>query len=291
MRYQFIKDHQGLFAIETMCRVLEVSSSGYYQWRQYPLSERKKENIQLVEQITQVHQLSRQTYGSPRIHAELKAQGIKCAENPVARLMKNHGIRAKTKKKYVVTTDSAHAFPIAENRLNQQFEAQAPNEKWVADIPYIWTQQGWLYLAVVLDLFSGRVVGWSMQASLGKGLVIPALTRAIKARQPPVGLLHPSDRGSQYASKEYRGVLQKMGIQCSMSRKGNCYDNSARESFFATLKPERVDDQVYPSRQDARLDSFHYIETWYNRKRRHSTLNYFSPEQYENNYHKLLLVA
>jgi transposase InsO family protein len=273
-----------------MCGVLQVSTSGFYQWCRN-INIVSKEEEQLVKQIKKVHEQSHQTYGSPRIYVELKAKGYRCSENKVARLMKAHAIKAKGKKRYIITTDSKHNLPLADNILNQEFTAEAPNNKWTTDITYIWTKQGWLYLAVVLDLFSRRIVGWSMQPTLAKELVIAALQMALHMRQPADGLLHHSDRGSQYASNEYQQLLLKDGCQPSMSRKGNCYDNAAMESFFATLKKELVYHQSYQTHKEAKRDIFYYIEVWYNRKRRHSSLGYLSPEEYEQNWQQLSLVA
>ena len=196
--------------------------------------------------------------------------------------MQSSGIAAKRKRKFTVTTDSRHSLPVATNKLEQEFSASRSNEKWVTDITYVWTRKGWLYLAVVLDLFSRKVVGWSMQETMEKELVINALTMALKARQPPQGLLHHSDRGSQYASAAYQKLLRDRQITCSMSRKGNCYDNAVMESFFATLKQELVYQREYASRQQAKQDIFEYMEVWYNRRRRHSSLGYVSPQEFEN---------
>jgi transposase InsO family protein len=260
---------------------MQVSKSGYYTWLNHKECERTKENKQLLKEIYQIHQASRQTYGSPRIHAQLKAKGCKYGEKRVARLMHLNGIKPKWKKKFKTTTDSKHSLPVAENKLNQEFEVTAPNQKWTADITYVWTKEGWLYLAVVLDLFSRRIVGWSMQAGLSRKLVIAALQMAVQTRHPPDGLLHHSDRGSQYASQDYQHLLDRAGMICSMSRKGNCYDNAPTESFFATLKRELIHHQRYQSRIEAKEDIFQYIEVWYNRKRRHSSLGYLSPEEFE----------
>lgn len=196
--------------------------------------------------------------------------------------MQTHGIAAERKRRFMVTTDSRHRLPVAENKLNQEFSASRSNEKWVTDITYIWTREGWLYLAIVMDMFSRKVVGWSMQETMEKKLVIHALTMALKARQPPQGLLHHSDRGSQYASAAYQKLLRDRQITCSMSRKGNCYDNAVMESFFATLKQELVYQREYASRQQAKQDIFEYIEVFYNRRRRHSALGYVSPQEFEN---------
>ena len=271
-----------MYSLERLCTALDISVSGYYAWKKRPESKRKQQNREVVEQIKLIHQQSRQTYGSPRVYVDLKEKGITCSENRVAKLMKSHQIAANRKRKFVVTTDSNHDLPVAENKLSQDFTASNPNQKWVTDITYIWTTEGWLYLAVVLDLFSRKVVGWSMNASMERGLVIDALRMALLDRKPPEGLLHHSDRGSQYASNDYQQILNDYGITCSMSRKGNCYDNAVMESFFATLKQELIYRQPYRSRQDTKQDIFEYIQVWYNRKRKHSTLQYLSPEQFEN---------
>ncbi len=235
-----------------------------------------------MAEIKQIHRQSRETYGSPRIHVDLEEKGILCSENRVARLMKNHRIAAKRKRKFVVTTDSKHDLPVAENKLNQNFSATKPNQKWVTDITYVWTREGWLYLAVVLDLFSRKVVGWAMDDNMERGLIMRALQMALLARKPGKGLLHHSDRGSQYASNDYQKLLSDNWMDCSMSRKGNCYDNAVMESFFATLKQELVYHRQYQTRKEAKQDIFEYIQVWYNRKRRHSALGYQSPEQFEN---------
>ena len=239
-----------------MCEVLQVSRSGYYAWLRRPQSKRGEQNEWIVKQIKNIHQQSRQTYGSPRIHDELKDQGIACSKNRVARLMRQHGIAVEKKRKFIPTTDSNHFLPVAPNRLDQQFEVDRPDAVWTADITYIWTQEGWLYLAVVLDLFSRRVVGWSMAPSLERALVIDALEMAIAVRHPSKGLIHHSDRGSQYASYDYQKTLQQKGIVGSMSRRGNCYDNAPTESWFATLKRELVYRTNYTTHTEARQDIF-----------------------------------
>ena len=282
MKYQFIKDHRGEFPVARMCSALEVSTSGYYAWRTQPQSHRDQENQKLVEQIREIHTESRETYGSPRIHADLVDQGIKCNKKRVARLMRIHSIRAKQhKRRRVQTTDSAHDLPVAPNVLNQQFEADAPNQKWVTDITYVPTDEGWLYLAVVLDVFSRRIIGWSMVSTLCTVLVKNALLMAIAERCPGAGLLHHSDRGAQYAGGEYQAILNDHDMIVSMSRTGNCYDNALMESFFGTLKRELIHHRHYRTRAEARQDIFEYIEVFYNRKRRHSSLGYLSPVQYE----------
>ncbi|MEM5789189.1 MAG: IS3 family transposase, partial [Syntrophobacteraceae bacterium] len=240
VRYRFIEDHRGQHPVLSMLRVLGVSTSGYYAWKRNPGSTRKNENLRLVTHIKAVHEESGKTYGSPRIHAELCSRGIRCGKNRVARLMKQKGIQSRHKRKFKATTDSNHQLPVYENRLNRSFDVSAPNTSWVADITYIWTREGWLYLAVLLDLFSRRIIGWSMSERMEKQLVIDALLMALGQRRPAVGMLHHSDRGSQYASKEYQALLRDAGISCSMSRKANCWDNAVSESFFSTLKREWV---------------------------------------------------
>lgn len=231
--------------------------------------------------IEDIHQQSRQTYGSPRVHDELLDRGVICSKNRVARLMRQHSIAVQRKRKFIRTTDSNHSMPVAPNRLNQQFEVDKPDAVWTTDITYIWTHQGWFYLAAVLDLFSRRVVGWSMAPTPERTLVIDALKMAVAARNPTEGLIHHSDRGSQYASHDYQRMLQKNKIVASMSRRGNCYDNAPTESWFATLKRELVYRTNYATHQEARQDIFEYIEVWYNRQRKHSSIGYLSPAEYE----------
>lgn len=260
---------------------MQVSTSGYYAWRNRPASRRECENRKLIVEIKAVHSESDRTYGSPRIYRALKKQGTRCSENRVARLMRMGGIRAKQARRFKATTDSRHSLPMAENTLDRQFEPAAPNEVWAADITYVWTREGWLYLAVVMDLFSRRIVGFSTQKTMERQLVIDALKVALGRRRPGAGLLHHSDRGSQYASGAFQALLSGAGIVCSMSRKGNCWDNAPLESFFATLKNELVYHQRYDTRAEARSDIFRYIESWYNSKRLHSSLDYLSPAEYE----------
>lgn len=224
---------------------------------------------------------NRRSYGSPRIYTELRDEGILCSENRVARLMRKASICVEPVRKFRATTDSAHGLPVAVNHLGRQFQAETANTKWASDITYLWTKEGWLYLAVVLDLFSRRVVGWSLQASLHKELVLNALDMAVQGRKPDAGLLHHSDRGSQYASLTFQESLIQIGAVCSMSRKGDCWDNAVVESFFSTLKREMVNRETFETRKEARLAVFEWIEVWYNRKRRHSALGYLSPEAFE----------
>lgn len=265
-----------------MCRVLDVSVSGYYAWRRRPVSQRATANADLLVAIRRIYETSQGTYGSPRIWAELHATGERCAEKRVARLMQAAQLRARGKgKRRGMTTDSRHTLPVVANVLNQAFTATAPNQKWVGDITYIATRQGWLYLAAVLDLFSRRIVGWAMADRIDSALVVAALTMALQQRRPAPGLLFHCDRGRQYASQLYRQALADHGLELSMSRTANCYDNAVMESFWSTLKAERTDSQDYHSQAAARLDIFRYMEGFYNRQRRHSTLGYLSPIAFE----------
>jgi transposase InsO family protein len=269
-----------------MCEVLNVSRSGYYAWRRRSESERSQANTKLLEAIRKVHHDSRGTYGSPRIYQELKKQDIPCSENRVARLMREDGLYATTKRRYKATTNSKHDFPVAPNLLGRDFSPAEPNRVWAGDITYIWTTEGWLYLAVVIDLFSRSVVGWAMDKRMTRQLVMNALTMAVRRRHPSSGLIFHSDRGSQYASKEFQSLLAKHGMRCSMSRKGDCWDNAPIESFFGSLKQELVFLQRYSTRFHARQSLFEYIERFYNRHRLHSTLGYKSPAEYEAAYFK-----
>lgn len=281
MRYAFIAAHSIEFSIVLMCRVLRVSRSGYYAWRGRPESKRDVENRGLLESIKSVFKKSRKTYGSPRVHRQLLWEGERCSRGRVARLMSANGIRAKQRRKFVATTDSKHDLPVAENVLGRDFSVVEPNRVWASDITYIPTDEGWLYLAGVLDLCSRTAVGWSMSYSLERQLVIDALEMAYRRRMPGKGLIHHSDRGSQYASDDYRNLLKDYGMQMSMSRKGDCWDNAPMESFFGTLKKELVHHRRYRTRAEARRDIFDYIEIFYNRERLHSSLGYLSPVDYE----------
>ena len=276
-------EHRGQFPVQLMCEVLKVSRSGYYAWIERPPSERQERAMKLTEQIRAAHEQSRRSYGSPRVTAELRGAGMAVCENTVAKLMRQAGIRAKAKRRYVPrTTDSNHSYPIAPNRLDRHFTAAGPDRKWTCDITYVATDQGWLYLAVVMDLFSRKIVGWSMRDHLRGELVSEALEMALLRRRcPAAGLLHHSDRGVQYACGDYRKLLEKHGIECSMSRRGNCYDNAVMESFFGTLKTELVHQNHYAMHAQAKASIFEWIECWYNRRRRHSSLGYLSPEAFE----------
>ncbi len=281
MKYVFVRDHRGAFPVSLMCRTLEVGSSGFYAWLKRPESPRCQKNRRLLTEIKAVHSKSRKTYGSPRIHAELTESGHACSRYRVARLMRQHGIVSKHKRKFRVTTNSVHSYPVAENQLQRQFDVSKPNQCWVSDITYIPTREGWLYLAITLDLYHRKIIGWAMDRWITRQLVIDALNMAVKNGCLESGLLHHSDRGVQYASNEFRGLLKAHGIQCSMSRKGNCWDNAVAESFFHTLKVELVQGKIYDTRQEAKMDIFDYIEIFYNRQRRHSYLGYLSPVDFE----------
>jgi transposase InsO family protein len=263
------------------CDALEVSESGYHAWAAREPSRAERRRAELVAAIEEVHVEVRGRYGSPRMAAELKARGHACAENTVAKLMRENGIRASAPRRSVRTTDSRHGLPVADNLLDRRFDPEGPNVAWSADITYIPTADGWLYLAVVEDLFSRMIVGWSMGATMTSRLVVDALEMAVKRRLPGAGLLAHSDRGSQYASEHYRLLLGKHGIECSMSGVGQCWDNAPVESFFASLKRELVHDESYTTRAEARASIFAYVEAFYNRARLHSSLGYLSPEQFE----------
>ncbi len=281
MKYVFIRDHREAFPVELMCWTLEVGSSGFYAWLRRPESPRCQENRRLLMEIKVVHEKSRKTYGSPRIHAELNQKGTTCSRYRVARLMRQHGIVSKHKRKFRVTTNSVHSFPIAENLLQRRFDVFRPGQCWVSDITYIPTLEGWLYLAVTLDLFHRKVIGWSMGRWITRQLVIDALNMGIKNGCMESELIHHSDRGVQYASHEFQALLKTNGIQCSMSRKGDCWDNAVAESFFHTLKVELIHGKIFNTRQEAKTTIFEYIEVFYNRQRRHSYLGYLSPVDFE----------
>lgn len=280
MRFCFIEDHRDAYPVRTMCAVLEVSPSGYYAWRDRPESARHVADRGLAADIRRIHADTRAVYGSPRVHAVLRAEGRRVGVNRVARLMRHHGIQGRYKRRVPRTTDSNHALSIAPNLLEQQFTVAAPNQVWLADITYVPTAEGWLYLAVVLDLFARKVVGWAMRETMSQALAIDALRMAIAQRRPGEGLLHHSDRGGQYAAHAYRRLLEENGMRCSMSRKGNCWDNAPMESFFGSLKTE-LDDDVFETRQKATTEIFNFLETFYNSRRLHSAIGYRSPDEWE----------
>lgn len=281
MKYRFIEKNQHRYPVRSQCRALDVSRSGYYAWQAREKRPEDERLWALIEHIRRIHHKSRRTYGSPRVCAELQADGIVCNHKRVARLMRLEGLYGRRKQRKVRTTDSKHSFPIAHNLLNRQFQSSTPNTKWVADITYIPTREGWLYLAAVMDLYSRKIVGWSMNAQITADLVENALRMALYERQPDPGLLHHSDRGCQYASEQIRQILAANHIAVSMSRTGNCYDNAVMESFFSTLKCEWVHHQDYKTRMEASRDIFEFIAGFYNNARRHSTLGYLSPNEFE----------
>jgi transposase InsO family protein len=281
MRYDFVEAHRGRWPVRLMCRVLAVSPAGYYGRRGRPRSAKTERREALVVAIKAAHAEVKARYGSPRIHAELVARGLPCRVKTVARLMREHGIAAETRRKFRCTTDSNHGHPVAENIVDRHFKPTAANRTWTADITYVATGEGWLYPAVVEDLYSRKVVGWSMGSRIDSRLVVDALEMALARRRPGEGLVAHSDRGSQYASEHYQRALAGHGITCSMSRRANCWDNSPMESFFASLKKELVHDAVFATRADASAELFEYVEIFYNRLRRHSSLGYLSPAEYE----------
>ena len=285
MRYICIDRRRNQYPVSMMCRLLKVSKSGYYAWRVRPESERAKTDRELTRVIRRFHAESHGTYGSPRIREDLRDEGYHCGRHKVARLMRQAGLKGCPKRRFRVTTQCDPTHPVAANLIKQDFSASRPNERWASDITYIATHQGWLYLAVVMDLYSRRIVGWSMSRWISRHLVIDALRMALGARQPETGqpLLHHSDRGAQYTSDDFRNLLLKNGIESSMSARGNCYDNAVVESFFGLLKRERVYGMVYHNRDEAHADIFDYIECFYNRKRRHGHLGNISPADFERN--------
>jgi putative transposase len=282
MTYRFIDEHCDHWPVRLLCETLEVSPAGYYAWRQCPRSDRQQQRDALLVEIRAIHAQFKGRYGSPRIHAELVTRGHACCVNTVAKLMREAGIAAKTARKFrCSTTDSDHDLPVAENLLDRQCNPSEANEAWVADITYIPTREGWLYLAAVEDLYSRRVVGWAMAEHMESRLVVDALAMAVQRRLPDEGLLAHSDRGSQYASEHYQRLLAKHGITCSMSRRADCWDNAPMESFFASLKKELVHGAAFATRGEARAAVVEYIEVFYNNQRRHSSLGYVSPAEYE----------
>lgn len=283
----FISAEKGNYPITVLCRVLHVSRSAYNRWtcRKTPTAHERSDEALRVE-IHAIFKVGRGSYGSPRVHEKLKRNGHRVSRKRVERLMRESGLFSRRKRKFKCTTDSNHKLPIAPNDLDRKFEAIQPNTKWVTDVTYVWTLEGWLYLAAIVDLCSRKVVGWSMSDSLATPLVTRALGMALRLRRPDQGLLHHSDRGCQYASREYQLMLKAHGIQCSMSRKGNCWDNAVAESFFATLKTELVHHVVFKTRTEARTAIFDFIEIFYNRQRIHSSIGYVTPEEFEFNWNQ-----
>ena len=280
MRFQLIDAAKKEFPVQRLCKVLDVSESGYFAWRGRPASRRQREDMVLLAHVRSAFTLSNGTYGSPRMMHELRDQGLQVGRRRTARLMRDNGLRARQKRRFKRTTDSEHAFPIAPNLIDQDFAATGPNQKWGVDISYVWTREGWLYLAVVIDLFSRRVVGWSVSDRLHRSLALAALRRALAIRRPAPGLVHHSDRGSQYCSNDYQAELRRHGVRISMSGKGNCYDNAMVETFFKTLKAELVWRTVFLTRANAEAAIGRYIDSFYNPVRRHSALDFISPAMF-----------
>jgi transposase InsO family protein len=281
VKYRFIARHAPKFPVRGMCRVLGVSASGYYRWRVRQESQRSREDRRLRVQIRTIHRETKGRYGSPRIHQELRARGVRCSRKRVARLMREERLQGRHRRRYRVTTQSVHRHAVAPNRLNRQFRVAGANQVWAGDITYLWTEEGWLYLAVLLDLFSRRVVGWAVSARINGELTLSALQMALDRCRPGRGLLHHSDRGSQYAAGLYQARLRRQGLEVSMSRAGDCFDNAVVESFFSTLKLELEGMGRYRTREEAYQGLFDYIERFYNCRRRHSALGYFSPAEFE----------
>ena len=281
MRFAFIRVEKAYYPLTVLCRVLEVSRSGYYAFEKHQPSARETVDRQLVAEIHAAHRRSRRTYGSPRIHRELRSQNRRVGRKRIARLMRKEGIVGRRRRRFCRTTDSRHRLPVAENILDRKFQTSGPDQAWVTDITYIMTWEGWLYLAVVLDLFSRRIVGFAMSQRIDTALVLGALKAALRHRRLLPGLLHHSDQGSQYASEDYQNLLRKHGIICSMSRRGNCWDNAVAESFFATMKSDLDVDQPFPTQAIGRATITNYVNGFYNPERRHSTLDYLSPIEYE----------
>jgi putative transposase len=282
MKFRFIDAAKKEFPVQRLCKILGVSPSGYFAFKDRPACRRQREDVILLAHARSAFAVSNGTYGSPRMTRDLQDDGLAIGRRRVARLMRDNGLRARQKRRFKRTTDSLHSFPVAPNLLDQDFTASGPNEKWGADISYVWTKEGWLYLAVVIDLFARRVVGWASSDRLRKELPLAALRRALLMRRPPKGLIHHSDRGSQYCSIDYQAELKKHGVLISMSGKGNCFDNSMVETFFKTLKAELVWRTVFQTRAEASASLARYIESFYNPVRRHSALDFVSPIQFEN---------
>ncbi len=281
MRFEFIRAEEAVWPVLVMCQVLCVSRSGYYAWRSRPASKRAVADDQLIVEIKAAHEAGRGNYGSPRVHRALRKNGRRVGKKRVARLMQREGIVVKRRKKFVITTDSKHADPIAPNVLNREFDVELPNTAWVTDVTYVWTVQGWLYLAAILDLCSRRVVGWATSARNNRQLALDALESATAARKPHPGLLHHSDRGSVYASGDYRQALTDVAMIPSMSRKGDCWDNAVAESFFATIKGEMLDHEDFETRAEATAAIADYVDGFYNVHRLHSSIGYVSPIEFE----------
>jgi transposase InsO family protein len=281
VKFAFIRAEKAFYPIAVLCRVLGVSRSSFHAWHQRPQAPRVGADALLAAQVASIHKGSRSTYGSPRVHAELRAKDIRVGKKRVERLMRENGLEARRKRRFRKTTDSRHSDPIAPNVVARDFEAPDPNRTWVTDVTAIWTAQGWLYLAVLLDLYSRRVVAWAVSENNDTALALRTLQLGVRARHPAIGLVHHSDRGSPYASAAYRAALACHGIVASMSRKGDCWDNAVAESFFATLRAELVDHERYATHDAATLSIGEYIDNFYNIERRHSFLGYLNPIEFE----------
>ena len=281
MKYAFIDANRNEFPVTLMCKVLSVSRSGYFDWKKRDHSPSEWRRNELVVKIERIHLGSRKTYGSPRVYRMLKGMGEKCSKSTVERLMRENGIRSKMRRKFKATTDSNHELPVAPNRVKRDFTAKAPNRLWVTDITYLWTNEGWLYLAAIIDVFTRKVVGWAMKDRLTLPLALDALEMAVRRQRPGPGLVHHSDRGCQYAARDYLKALGRYRMVPSMSRRGQCWDNAMAESFFHTLKTEHVYHEHFTTRNEARASVFEWIEVFYNRQRIHSAIGFVSPECYE----------
>jgi transposase InsO family protein len=281
MKYAWIREHDKKFAVSIMCDVLQISTSGYYGWLEHKPSTQRQRREHIAQAAARFYFESERIYGYRKIYVDLRQANIDCCRETVRRIMNEIGLFSRVKRKFVHTTDSNHDMAVAQNLLDRDFAAAAVNTKWAADITYISTEQGWMYLAAVMDLYSRRIIGWVMSEHIDSDLVISALQMAISQRKPQTGLLHHSDRGSQYASDNFQDLLDDNGIVCSMSRKGDCWDNACMESFFGSLKTEWVRDKRYSSFTEAEKDIFKYVEIFYNRRRRHASLGYLSPAAYE----------
>jgi putative transposase len=287
VKYGFIREHAQRWPVLHLCRLLEVQRSAYYDWRDQPGKVIPARELAIRQRMKELFAASRSSLGSRTMMQNLRQEGFEIGRDRTRRLMKRLDLRVKQKRKYKVTTDSKHNLPVAQNILNRKFSPQGPNQAWGTDITYLWTQQGWIYLAVVIDLYSRRVVGWCMDRRMRKSLVIRALMMAVNLRKPPAGLIHHSDRGSQYASHAYQRLLKQYGMIGSMSRKGNCWDNAPVERFFSSLKREWTGNRLYRTRFEAIADVREYVAVYYNSRRLHSTLGYTTPMDYEKNLNKV----
>jgi putative transposase len=288
VRFAFIAAEKACFPVALMCRILAVSRAGFYAWRRRPAARRTRQDGTLAVAVAAVYAEHHGRYGSPRVQMELRDRGQRTGRKRIARLMRAQGLRARPRRRYRTTTDSRHGLPVCPNLLARRFTVAQPNTAWVTDMTYLWTAQGWLYLAVIIDLFSRRVVGWSMSERIDRKLALDALRMALVQRRPQPGLIHHSDRGSQYASGDYQELLAKHGLRGSMSRRGDCWDNAVAESFFASLKLELVYQVQWRTRAEVRTAIFEYLELFYNRRRRHSSLGYLSPVEFERRNQQLL---